>query len=102
MLTQLDFSEENLRIVNDIYKECMDKFSIPKYYNNLCLTTGIFFFLVKEILEYCGILVGKKTAIPLIYKRLDYELKLNKKKEEKLNRMNEMTHKKKSLFIKSD
>ena len=54
------------------------------------------------ILEYCGILVGKKTAIPLIYKRLDYELKLNKKKEEKLNRMNEMAHKKKSLFIKSD
>ena len=102
MLTQLDFSEENLRIVNDIYKECMDKFSIPKYYNNLCPTTGIFFFLVKEILEYCGILVGKKTAIPLIYKRLDYELKLNKKKEEKLNRMNEMAHKKKSLFIKSD
>ena len=102
MLTQLNFSEENLRLVNNIYKECMDKFSIPKYYNNLCPTTGIFFFLVKEILEYCGILVGKKTSIPLIYKRLDYELKLTKKNEEKLNRMNEMAHKKKSLFKKSD
>jgi hypothetical protein len=102
MLTQLNFSEENLRLVNNIYKECMDKFSIPKYYNNLCPTTGIFFFLVKEILEYCGILVGKKTSIPLTHKRLDYELKLKKKNEEKLNRMNEMAHKKKSLFKKSD
>ena len=45
----------------------------------------VFFNLIKEIFKYCGIMVGKKTCIPMEYKLLDYELKLNQKKEEKLN-----------------
>ncbi len=97
MVNQIDFSAENLKVVNDMFKMNKEKF-VPKYYNNLCQTTGLFFFLIKEILEYCGIMVGKKTCIPLEYKLLDYELKLNQKNEEKLNKMIEMAHKKKSLF----
>ena len=101
MVNQIDFSVENLKIVNDMFKMNKEKF-VPKYYSNLCQTTGLFFFLIKEILEYCGIMVGKKTCIPLEYKLLDYELKLNQKNEEKLNKMIEMAHKKKSLFNKNE
>ena len=100
MAAQIDFSPENLKVINEMYKQCPDKF-VPKYFSNLCQTTGLFFMLIKEILEYCGIMVGKKTCFPMEYKLLDYEVKLSQKREEKLNKMSVIDHKKKSLFNKS-
>ena len=100
MAQLIDFSDENLSVVNDMYQQCADKFN-PKYYSNLCQTTGYFSMLIKEILEYCGIIEEKKTCVPMKYKFFDYELKLYKKREEKLSKMSEMAHKKRSLFNKS-
>ena len=100
MATQIDFSAQNLSVVNNMYKQCKDIFA-PKHFNNICLTTGYFSVLIREILEFCGIMEGKKTCFPLKYKILDYEFQLYKKREEKLSKMSEMDHKKKSLFNKS-
>ena len=93
MLNQLDFSEENLYTINKNYKNCFDKIALPKYYSNLNNTVGYFSFLIKEILEYSGILYNnKKTCIQLNYKRLLYIIELikdkNKKNEQILNKIN--------------
>ena len=101
MIQQINLSDENLAIVDGMCKKCMEKLT-PKYYNSLCSTTPLFFLLIKEILEYCGILLGKKTPIPMEYKKLEYDLKIKKEKDEKLNKIAEMAHKKKSLFKKID
>ena len=96
---QLNLSDENIKIVDNMCKNNMEKLT-PKYYNSLCPTTPLFFLLIKEILEYCGILVGKKTPIPMEYKKLEYDLKILKEKEEIINKIAEKAHKKKSLFKK--
>ena len=94
LIKEIDFSDENLKIIDDMTKDCKEKI-IPKYFNNLCATTGIFSMLLKEILEYCGIIIGKKTPLPMEYKRLEFNLKNYKDKDEKLNKLNDLAIKKK-------
>ena len=92
LIQEINLTDDNLNIVSDICKDNMDKLS-PKYYNNLCPTTALFFLLIKEILEYCGILFGKKTSLHYQYKRLESNVKKYKKKEEIINKMIEMANK---------
>jgi len=56
----------------------------PVYYSKLCPTTGLFVFIVKDALEYIGILEDKKTLPSKIYKKLNYLIEENKKKLESL------------------
>ena len=92
LIQEINLTDDNLNIVSDICKDNMDKLT-PKYYNNLCPTTALFFLLIKEILEYCGILIGKKTSLHYQYKRLESNVKKYKKKEEIINKMIEMANK---------
>ena len=39
----------------------------PSYYSSKCVTTGLLIFLLKDALEYSGILTDKKNSPYLIY-----------------------------------
>ena len=58
----------------------------PIYYSKLCPTTGLFVFLVKEALEYIGVLQDKKTQPGRIYKNLKYLIENAKAKKEELSK----------------
>lgn len=47
---------------------------IPSYYSKICGTTGLVVFILKDALEYCGVIVNdKKTQPRRIYDNLLYE-----------------------------
>ena len=56
----------------------------PVYYSKLCPTTGLFDFVVKDALEYIGILEDKKSPPGKIQRKLNYLIEENKKKLESL------------------
>ena len=92
LIKEINLTDENLNVISDICKDKKDKL-VPKYYNSLCATTALFFLVIKEILEYCGILSGKKTSLHYKYKRLVSNVKNFKKKEEIINKMIDMANK---------
>ena len=92
MINEIDFSCENLDATSNISKNYMDKLN-AKYISNLSQTTGMFFVLIKEIFEYCGIFENKKTSLAIEYRRLEYNLKKYKEKEERLNKIIDITQK---------
>ena len=56
----------------------------PSYYSKICGTTGLIVFILKDALEYCGVLVNeKRTPIKRIYENLI-------KEKEKINKLNDM------------
>ena len=91
LIKELDLSDENLKLVDDMTKHCKDKL-VPKNFS--CHTTKVFSMLIQEILKYSGIITGGKTPLPMEYKRLEYNLKSYKDKEEKLNKMKDIALKK--------
>ena len=50
--TRSSLMYETIRIVDKLK---------PKYFGNICGTTGLFVFLIKDCLEYCGAVEDKKT-----------------------------------------
>ena len=42
----------------------MKKKIIPNYFSKICGTTGLLIFLIKDILEYCGVIVNEKKTQP--------------------------------------
>ena len=56
------FTEEN---IYKVYKMCEGKQNRinPSYYSKICGTTGLVVFLIRDALEYCGIIVDKRTPI---------------------------------------
>ena len=92
MINEIDFSCENLETTSDISKNYMDKLN-AKYISNLSQTTGMFFVLIREIFDYCGIFENKKTSLAIEYRRLEFKLKKNKEKEERLQKIIDITQK---------
>ena len=46
---------------------------IPSYFSKFCGSTGLLIFLIKDLLEYCGIIISsKKTQISRIYNNYKY------------------------------
>ena len=46
---------------------------MPSYFSKFCGSTGLLIFLIKDLLEYCGIIIShKKTQISRIYNNLKY------------------------------
>ena len=86
MIKETNFSDDNILIINEMCKGKDDKLT-PKYYNTLCATTALIFLLIKDIFDYCGLFASKKTCLPLQYKRLEYVVKKNKEKGEKIKTM---------------
>ena len=92
MIKEINLSDDNILIINDM---CKGKKEIltPKYYTNLCPTTALFVLIIKDIFEYCGILIGKKPSLPMQYKKLEFAVKRNKEKEEIIKKMIEKANK---------
>jgi hypothetical protein len=81
---QLDFSKENFVKIYNLCEGKINKLT-PVYYSKICATTGLFIFLIKEALEYFGIINDKKkTQINRIYQNLCFLLEIKKKEFEKL------------------
>lgn len=58
-LNKYEFNVENAFKVFKLAENNIKKLS-PNYYTKLCGTTGLFMFVLKDILEYCGIILDKK------------------------------------------
>ena len=54
MVNEFEFSEENLFQIKKIIKGKEEKLK-PRNYSQICATTGLVIFLVKDILEYLGL-----------------------------------------------
>lgn len=73
LIKQFDFSKENVKLIKRIVNNTYYKI-IPSIYSNLCITTGLIVFIIKDALEYCGIIINKKkTPIKVIYEELKKE-----------------------------
>ena len=56
--------------IEQIMKGKKDNIS-PSYFSKLCGSTGLLMFLIRELLEYCGVIISKKkTQLSRIYQNL--------------------------------
>ena len=95
LFKNFDFSNENIQKIKEMTEGNLDKLT-PTYYSKLCPTTGLFIFFIKEILEYTGIFIDRKTSMSRIYKNLEYNLSFYKEKETKIEKL--LKKSKRSLF----
>ena len=78
-IQHFDFSPENLYKVKRIIGNKANEIK-PTNYSKICGTTGLVIFLIKDALEYCGIIQNDKKNIPsIIYKYLEYLEKIENK-----------------------
>ena len=58
--------------IEQIMKGKKDNIS-PSYFSKLCGSTGLLIFLIKELMEYCGVIIStKKTQLSRIYQNLKF------------------------------
>lgn len=95
--SQFNFDDKNVLKLKEMSKNKMEKLK-PGYFNKICGTTGLFFFLIKDCLEYCGAIEDKKTPgnrikanylyqkslFDILNKFIKFLEGLNPKKEEKM------------------
>ena len=68
------YDDENIYKIEKIIKNDKLNFN-PFYYSNICETTGLIVFLLKDVLEYIGILINpKKTPVKRRLNNLKYQL----------------------------
>ena len=80
-LNNFDLSYRNIYEIRKIVHGNEDKIK-PVIYSNLCGTTGLVIFLIKDVLEYLGIIINYKKNIPgIMIKYLEY-INNNKNKVE--------------------
>ncbi len=62
----------------------------PAYFSKICGSTGLFIFLVKDAFEYTGLISqDKKTPFGRVYENLNYFVKNDKEKVERLTKLHE-------------
>ncbi len=81
-MKQFDFSDRNIYTISRIVAN-KEKHITPNYYSKTCATTGLFIFILKDALEYIGILSDKKTHPSLLYRLYKIFLKNSLEKSEK-------------------
>ena len=64
MVNEFEFSEENVYKIKKIIKGNEEKLK-PKNYSQICATTGLVIFLVKDILEYLGFNYNENKSCPV-------------------------------------
>ena len=58
--------------IEQIMKGKKDNIS-PSYFSKICGSTGLLIFLIKELMEYCGVIIStKKTQLSRIYNNLKF------------------------------
>ncbi len=89
LLNEFVFTPENIYKIKKFIGNRGSKIT-PNYFGNLCGTTGLFIFLIKDALEYSGITSEKKTQLALIYSNLNHSKNLNKSYLEKMKKVQEL------------
>lgn len=81
-ISEFDFSPKNIYKIKKLVNGKEDKLK-PLIYENICKTTGLVIFIIKDSLEYCGIILNnKKTKPKILINYLDYlKGNINKTKE---------------------
>ena len=70
---KFDFSEKNIIKIKKICKDKNIENINPSYMGKLCGTTGLLSFVIKDALEYSGIIEDKKTPPLRIKKNYEYQ-----------------------------
>ena len=70
---KFDFSEKNIIKIKKICKDKNIDNINPSYMGKLCGTTGLLSFVIKDALEYSGIIEDKKTPPLRIKKNYEYQ-----------------------------
>ena len=74
-----NFEDHNVYLINKLIINKKAKM-FPSYYSKICSSTGLIMFLIKDVLEYCGIIFSeKKTPHNRVVNTLLYEKKLLEK-----------------------
>ena len=74
-----NFSPENIMKIKRILNGKKDNIK-PTFFSKICGTTGLFIFLIKDALEFCGIIYNEKKTNPIVmYRSLIYMEKFEKK-----------------------
>ena len=79
-IRNMDYSDKNIYRMKLFCKPHVDVLN-PLYYSKMCPTTGVFAFLVKEVLEYMGVVGGSERRK---YRNIKYEMSLTEGKIEKI------------------
>ena len=67
-----NFDDKNTLLIGELVSNIKNKI-IPSYYSKICATTGLIIFLIKDALEYNGILtLNKKTQVSRLFHNLEY------------------------------
>ena len=75
MVKEFQFNKENIYKIKNIIKGKEEKLK-PLNYSQICKTTGLVIFLVKDILEYLGLNSKENKKIPII-KLMNLEITIN-------------------------
>ena len=79
LVNNFDFSKENIFQIKNIIKGNEEKLK-PKFYSQICATTGLIIFLVKDILEFLGFNNNNNKYSPsIILANLEFIEKMNAK-----------------------
>ena len=86
-IRNMDYSDKNIYNMKLFCKPYISTLN-PLYYSKMCPTTGVFAFLVKEVLEYMGVVDSGREgecSARRKYKNLRYEMSLTESKIDKIN-----------------
>ena len=89
----LDFDVKNIYEAKKL-KVANEERIKPAYFSSICGTTGLVTYLIKDILEYCGIIISTKKNVPIIcLKYLEYVEETQNKLKNYIDKINEWTNK---------
>ena len=93
-IDNFDLSYKNIYEIKKLINGQEDKIK-PSFYSNICGTTGLFVFLIKDILEYIGILQKFNKNVPsIMLSYLKYVGELQNKIELYINNIKKINQKK--------
>ena len=91
-INNFDFSIKNIYEVKKIVNGNEEKIK-PSAFSKICGTTGLVIFLIKDILEYMGIIHSTKKSIPILeLKYLEYIREIQTKIENYINDIKKMNN----------
>jgi hypothetical protein len=71
-IEECDYSHKAILLIEKMVKGKKEDI-IPSNYTKICSSTGLLIFLIRELMEYCGIIIDpKKTQISRIYNNLKF------------------------------
>ena len=99
--TQFNFDNKNIFKLKEMAKNKVEKLK-PAYFGKICGTTGLFVFLIKDVLEYCGAIEDKKTPGNRIKANYEYQKSLFDDLDKYIKFLEGLNVKKEEYIIKSE